>query len=71
MEFALRFAAGLVAALALAMPAAAEEMPKRGGTLTYMIPEDSPPSFDAQREETYARSPQTTAGPTPSRSATG
>src|SRR5260370_7230750 len=47
-------AVGIGAALALAMPAAAEETPKYGGTLTYMIPEDSPPSFDAQREETYA-----------------
>ncbi|HEX3417332.1 MAG TPA: hypothetical protein VHT21_13145, partial [Stellaceae bacterium] len=34
--------------------AAAEEEPKRGGTLTYMIPADAPPSFDAHREETYA-----------------
>ena len=33
---------------------AAEEEPKRGGTLTYMIPADAPPSFDAHREETYA-----------------
>ena len=46
------FALGL--ACVFAMPAAAEETPKYGGTLTYMIPEDSPPSFDAQREETYA-----------------
>ena len=46
------YALGL--ACALAMPAAAEETPRYGGTLTYMIPEDSPPSFDAQREETYA-----------------
>ena len=37
-----------------AAPAAAEETPKYGGTLTYMIPADAPPSFDAQREETYA-----------------
>jgi peptide/nickel transport system substrate-binding protein len=36
------------------MPAQADEMPKYGGILTYMIPADSPPSFDAQREETYA-----------------
>ena len=35
-------------------PAMAEETPKRGGILTYMIPADAPPSFDAQREETYA-----------------
>jgi peptide/nickel transport system substrate-binding protein len=28
--------------------------PRYGGTLTYMIPADAPPSFDAQREETYA-----------------
>jgi len=44
------------AALALApLPqAGAEETPKRGGILTYMIPADSPPSFDGHREETYA-----------------
>jgi peptide/nickel transport system substrate-binding protein len=41
-------------ACVFAMPAAAEQTPKYGGTLTYMIPADSPPSFDAQREETYA-----------------
>jgi peptide/nickel transport system substrate-binding protein len=47
-------AAGFTALAATAMPAAADETPKRGGILTYMIPADSPPSFDAQREETYA-----------------
>jgi len=46
--------AGLIVALAAAVPATADEAPKYGGTLTYMIPADSPPSFDAQREETYA-----------------
>jgi len=49
---------GIVAAAtlaaALAGPAAADEEPKRGGILTYMIPADAPPSFDAHREETYA-----------------
>src|SRR5579864_7151868 len=45
-------AAGL--ALTIALPAAADDTPKRGGTLVYMIPADAPPSFDAQREETYA-----------------
>jgi len=45
-------AAGLSAALAL--PAAAADTPKRGGTLTYMIPADAPPSFDGHRETTYA-----------------
>src|SRR5438034_9960264 len=56
MEFALRAAAAGLIALALATPASAsaEETPKRGGILTYMIPADSPPSFDAHREETYA-----------------
>src|SRR5882762_8539449 len=44
----------LLLALALALPAAAEEGPKRGGTLTYMIPADAPPSFDAHRESTFA-----------------
>ena len=48
------WAAGLGVALLMTAPAQADETPKYGGTLTYMIPEDSPPSFDAQREETYA-----------------
>jgi peptide/nickel transport system substrate-binding protein len=48
------WAACLSAALAAGPAAAQEEGAKYGGTLTYMIPEDSPPSFDAQREETYA-----------------
>jgi peptide/nickel transport system substrate-binding protein len=44
----------LALAVAFAVPAHAVESPKYGGTLTYVIPADSPPSFDAQREETYA-----------------
>jgi peptide/nickel transport system substrate-binding protein len=43
-------ALGAVAAL----PAVADETPKSGGTLTYLIPADAPPSFDGHREETYA-----------------
>src|ERR1051325_9071028 len=43
---------GLAAAIA-ALPAAADG-PKRGGTLTYLIPADAPPSFDGHRETTYA-----------------
>ena len=35
-------------------PAIAEETPKRGGTLTYLVPADAPPSFDGHREATYA-----------------
>src|SRR6266446_10176137 len=46
--------ATMLGAAAIAAPAAADEEPKRGGTLTYMIPADAPPSFDAHREETYA-----------------
>ena len=34
--------------------ASAAETPKRGGTLTYLIPADAPPSFDGHREQTYA-----------------
>ena len=37
-----------------AAPASAEESPKHGGTLTYMIPADAPPSLDGHRETTYA-----------------
>src|SRR5215475_6385270 len=47
---------GLAAAIAVT-PAGAEnpkETPKRGGTLTYLIPADAPPSFDGHRETTYA-----------------
>ena len=54
MTMRLWFAAGLGVALATATPAGAEETPKYGGTLTFMIPADSPPTFDAQREQTYA-----------------
>ena len=36
------------------LPAAGEETPKHGGTLTYMIPADAPPSFDGHREGTFA-----------------
>ena len=46
------WAAGLAAVVAA--PASAGETPEYGGTLTYMIPADAPPSFDAHREETYA-----------------
>jgi peptide/nickel transport system substrate-binding protein len=46
--------AGLGAFLAAMGPAAAADAPKRGGILTYMIPADAPPSFDAHRELTYA-----------------
>ena len=54
------FAAGIAIVLALSMPAfapllaLADETPKRGGTLTYMIPADAPPSFDGHREATFA-----------------
>jgi peptide/nickel transport system substrate-binding protein len=30
------------------------EVPKHGGTLTYLIPADAPPSFDGHRETTFA-----------------
>ncbi|HEX5452399.1 MAG TPA: ABC transporter substrate-binding protein [Stellaceae bacterium] len=48
------WAAALAVAIGMASPAGAAETPRYGGTLTYMIPADAPPSFDAHREETYA-----------------
>ena len=47
---------GLVAlaVLAAAAPTLAQETPKQGGMLTYMIPADAPPSLDGHRETTYA-----------------
>jgi peptide/nickel transport system substrate-binding protein len=47
-------AAGTAIIIALNLPALADDMPKRGGTLTYLIPADSPPSFDGHRENTFA-----------------
>jgi len=44
-------AAGLaLAGVVSAWPAPAAETPKYGGTLTYMIPADAPPSFDGHRK---------------------
>src|SRR5260370_37023512 len=54
MELRQTLVVGLAAALALAPPAGAEETPERGGTLTYLLPADAPPSFDGHRESTYA-----------------
>ena len=47
-------AASIAAILASPATAADEETPKYGGTLTYVIPADAPPSFDAHRETTFA-----------------
>jgi peptide/nickel transport system substrate-binding protein len=55
MAFGLRLAAAALGAVFLAMaPAVAAETPKNGGTLTYLIPADAPPTFDGHRETTYA-----------------
>jgi peptide/nickel transport system substrate-binding protein len=43
-----------IALASLTTPALADEEPKRGGILNYMIPADAPPSFDGHRETTYA-----------------
>ena len=48
------FGATLAGMVFVALPATAAETPKRGGTLTYMIPADAPPSFDGHRENTFA-----------------
>jgi peptide/nickel transport system substrate-binding protein len=48
-------AAGLGALLfAAASTALADETPKHGGILNYVIPADAPPSFDGHRETTFA-----------------
>jgi peptide/nickel transport system substrate-binding protein len=41
-----------VLALACALPAAAQDKPRYGGELVFVVP-SSPPSFDAHREETF------------------
>ncbi len=44
----------LIVAMLSTLPSAAGEVPKNGGTLTYLIPADAPPSFDGHRETTFA-----------------
>ena len=46
--------ASLAAILGMAPVTATGETPKTGGFLTYAIPADAPPSFDAHREATFA-----------------
>jgi peptide/nickel transport system substrate-binding protein len=46
--------AGIIAAAPAIAANNGEETPKRGGTLTYMIPADAPPSLDLHREATFA-----------------
>src|ERR1700746_1338758 len=54
-------AAALAGALCLAPAVAgADETPKHGGTLTYMIPADAPPTLDGHRETPY-RTPHAAA----------
>ena len=38
----------------MVLPATAADIPKRGGTLTFMISADAPPSFDAHRENAFS-----------------
>jgi len=47
-------AAASLGAVLFVAQAGAGETPKYGGTLTYMIPADAPPSLDGHRETTYA-----------------
>ena len=44
----------LALTVAAALPTKAADTPKRGGTLTYLIAADAPPSFDGHREQTFA-----------------
>ena len=50
---ALLLASCLWLAQGTAVPAA-DETPRRGGTLTFMVPAESPPSLDGHREGTFA-----------------
>src|SRR5438552_15505342 len=54
MRTLLTAAAVAIASAGLAAPASAVDTPKRGGTLTYMIPADAPPTLDGHRETTFA-----------------
>jgi peptide/nickel transport system substrate-binding protein len=52
MQRALALCIGLL--LLFVGPAVAEETPKHGGILNFLIPADAPPSFDGHRENTFA-----------------
>ena len=56
MRIGSELAAALLGAAVAGAPlaVAAEQTPKHGGTLTYVIPADAPPSFDGHRETTFA-----------------
>src|SRR5215831_8515918 len=54
MKRTLGAAAMALLAAGVMTPGTAADAPKRGGTLTYMIPADAPPSFDGHRETTFA-----------------
>lgn len=45
---------GMALAISMTVAQAGAPTPKRGGTLTYLIPADAPPSFDGHRETTFA-----------------
>src|ERR1051326_2614308 len=53
-EVDVRLLLGLAILFSVCAAAFADENPKRGGILTFMIPADSPPSFDGHRENTFA-----------------
>ena len=48
------FAGMILVAVLSTLPAMADDEPKSGGLLTYLIAADAPPSFDAHRELTFA-----------------
>lgn len=50
----MKFLIGFLALLTVASPARADDTPKHGGILTFMIPADAPPSLDGHKETTYA-----------------
>lgn len=50
----MKFLVGLLALFAIALPARADDTPKRGGVYTFMIPADAPPSLDGHKETTFA-----------------
>ena len=52
--FAAAASLGAVFCIASMAASPAGEAPKRGGTLTYMIPADAPPTLDGHRETTFA-----------------
>ena len=53
MRHVVRFVIVVLAVLGFTLPASAQDKPRSGGELVFVVPAE-PPSFDAHREESFS-----------------